>query len=202
MSAASWPHTCRPMKITGYMQLKPEHIAYDEQTRTVRLAKAARGWNFDIYPTEELAAAAAYKGSAVYTVEAEVPDHSVFEALGDIDQTEGRLGVYCAGRFADYETAFRAATGLGVQGRRGPVEIKPPATRVYDTAEDWKADFDVQAARKIPRNGERILLSEVVELAPTDETAIGAADPEYALWLRLNQKFGEKYDWASGLRMT
>jgi hypothetical protein len=31
------------MKITGYIQLKPEHIVYDQATRTVRLAKDTRG---------------------------------------------------------------------------------------------------------------------------------------------------------------
>ena len=46
------------MKITGYMQLKPEHIDYDEQTRTVRLTKAARGWQHTVYPTAEMAAVA------------------------------------------------------------------------------------------------------------------------------------------------
>jgi hypothetical protein len=181
------------MKITGYMQLKPEHIAYDEQTRTVRLTKEARGWQHTVFPTaDEAARWAADAGTEVYAVTAELPNDSTFEVRGDIDQTEGRGGLYTAGYFADYASAFRAAEGLGVQGTCGQVLIKAGMDRIYTSYDEWKAEFSPAAARTAPRPSERLSIREVVELAPTDESALQTADPEYALWLRLNQKFGAK----------
>lgn len=180
------------MKITGYMQLTTDHIDYDQQTRTVRLTKAARDWSKTVYPTAELAAERLMAGAQIYAVTAELPNDSVFEVRGDIDQSEGRGGRYTAGYFADYASAFRAADGLGVQGTRGEVLIKTGIDRIYTSYEDWQEEFNLAAARNAPRASERISIREIVELAPTDETALGAADPEYALWLKLNEKFGTR----------
>ena len=181
-----------PMKITGYMHLTPEHIDYDQQTRTVRLAKDARSWQRTVYPTAEMAAKDPFAGTQVYAVTAELPNDSLFEVRGDIDQTEGRGGAYTAGYFADYASAFKAAEGLGVQGSRGQVLIKTGIDRIYTSYEDWQEEFNLAAARKAPRATERISIRDIVELAATDETALGVADPEYALWLKLNEKFGAK----------
>lgn len=180
------------MKITGYMRLKPEHIDYDQEKRTVRLAKDARGWGHLVYPTAELAAARPLQGAQVYAVQAEVPNDSVFEVRGDIDMTEGRGGTYVAGIFANYADAFRASEGLAAQGQRGYIQLKLGIEKIYTSYEDWKSDFSEREARKAPRGPERTDLHTIVELAPDDAAALGTADPEYALWLKLNEKFGAK----------
>lgn len=179
------------MKITGYMRLKSEHIAYDQEKRTVRLSKEAHGWGHLVYPTLELAEANLGKGQQAYTVQAEVPDDTLFEVRGDIDMTEGRGGTYVAGFFADYADAFRAAEGLGAQGQRGYLQLKLGIERIYTSYADWRAEFDEGKARKAPQTERKDLLS-IVDLAPDDAAALGAADPEYALWLKLNEKFGPK----------
>lgn len=189
----AWSVHMGSMKIAGYMQLKPEHIAYDEQSRTVGLTKDARGWQRTVFPTAAAAAEApAEQGTAVYAVSADLPNDSTFEVRGAMDQNDGSGGTYTAGYFADYASAFKAAEGLGVQGHRGQVLIKMGVDRIYTSYEEWAAEFDRDAARKAARSSNHVSIREVVDLDPSDGAALGTADPEYALWLRLNEKFGSK----------
>lgn len=180
------------MKITGYMLLTPDLIAYDPEERTVHLAKEARFYGRMVFPTFELAATPTARGEQIYAVQAEVPNDTVFEVRGDIDMSEGRGGTYIAGIFANYGDAFLAAEGLGAQGRRGYLNLKLGIERIYTSYADWKKEFNPAEARNAPQGNERTDLLSIVDLAPRDAAALGAADPEYAVWLRLNEKFGKK----------
>lgn len=180
-----------PMKITAYMNLLPKHIHFDLTTGTVALDDSARSWDMDIYPSAEIAAQHPYKDAETYTVTAELPDGSVFEVRGEKDQTEGRLGAYIPGVFDSFPVAYAAAAGLGVQGRRGEVLVRPAPERVFSTVEEWKSAFDRDAARATKPNNS-FKLKSVAKLAADDARAVGAADPEYAIWKKLNEKFAPK----------
>lgn len=181
-----------PMNITAYMNLQPKHIDLDFTTSTVRLDRSARNWDMDVYPSIEVAATAMNSDVATaYTVTAEIPDGSVFEVRGEIDQTEGKLGGYIAGLFDNFPAAYAAAAGLGVMGRRGDVLVRTAPVNVFSSVEEWSSTFDRGAARTASSSASFNLRS-VVELAADDAQALGAADPEYAVWLKLNEKFAPK----------
>jgi hypothetical protein len=177
------------MKITAYMNLQPSHIHLDLATGTVKLDGSARSWQMDVYPSVQAAAEALHEGYSSYAVTAELPDGSVFEIRGERDQTEGKLGGYIAGVFDNFPAAYAAAAGLGVMGRRGEVLVRTAPVNVFSTVEDWKARFDLDAARAAKPADSTTLLRGIVELAADDAQALGAADPEYAVWLKLNEKF-------------
>lgn len=84
----------RPMKIAGYLNLRPEDIEYDADTCTVRLADSARRWGHTVYPIHADAAAGQGSGTETYEVQALVPDGILFEVSADTDQTEGRGGAW------------------------------------------------------------------------------------------------------------
>ena len=176
------------MKIIAYMNLQPKHIHLDLAKGAVSLDSSARNWDMDVYPSVGTAAKALHKDAATYAVAAELPDGSVFEVRGEIDQTEGRLGGYVAGRFDNFPAAYEASEGLGVMGRRGDVLVRPAPVSVFSSVEEWKAAFDRDKAREAKTN-DSFNLRAVVELAPDDGQALGAADPEYAIWLKLNEKY-------------
>lgn len=179
------------MKITAYMNLQPQHIHLDLTSGTVALDDSARSWDMDVYPSAETAAQHLYKDAETYTVTAEIPDGSVFEVRGEKDQTEGKLGGYIAGLFDTFPVAYAAAAGLGVMGRRGDVLVRPAPANVFSTVEDWKSAFDRDAARATKPNNS-FSLKSVAELADDDARAVGAADPEYAIWQKLNEKYAPK----------
>lgn len=179
------------MKITAYMNLHPQHIHLDLTAGTVSLDGSARSWDMDVYPSVEAAAAARHsEGSSTYAVTAEIPDGSVFEVHGEKDQTEGRLGSYVAGVFDNYPAAYEAAAGLGVMGRRGDVLVRLAPASVFSSVEEWKHAFDRDTCKAV--SSSPFNLRAVVELAADDGQARGAANPEYAIWAKLNEKFGPK----------
>jgi hypothetical protein len=181
------------MKITAYMNLQPRHILLDLATGTVSLGSSARNWNMDVYPTKE-AAAAALSGAKdwdTYAVTADLSDGTVFTVRGDKDQTEGKLGWYVAGVFDNFPAAFAAAEGLGVMGRRGDIAVRPGPVNIFSTVEDWKARFDLSAARA-SSPVDSVNLRQIVELAADDAQALGTADPERAIWMKLNEKYAPK----------
>jgi len=179
------------MKITAYMNLLPRHIHLDLTTRSVCLDASGRGWNMGVYPDKESAAAVISKDEASYAVTAELPEGTVFEVRGSIDQTEGRGGSYVAGLFDNFPAAHAAAKGLGVMGRPGDITVLPAPVNVFGDVDSWRAAFDRSAARKTTTSGTTSLLS-ILELAGDDAAALGAADPEFAIWLKLNDKFAPK----------
>lgn len=178
------------MKIIGYMNLTPDQIELDTAKGTVGLAESGRGWQEEVYPSVEAAAQEAGADRHTYKVTAEVPDGSVFEVRGDIDQAEGRRGLYTAGYFDNFAAAFEASKGLGVMGRRGEVTILPAPMNVFSTVEEWKAETALRPARDSDP-ARRTELRAIVQLAPHDPKALGAADPEYAIWIKLNAKYGQ-----------
>lgn len=178
-----------PMKITAYMNLRPQHIHLDLATGIVSLDASARNWSMEVYPSIEAAAEVLNKElAATYAVTAELPDGSVFEIRGERDQTEGKLGGYIAGVFDNFPAAYEAAARLGVMGRRGEVLVRTAPVNIFSTAEEWRTGFDLAAAAKA-KPMDSTTLRSFVELAVDDTQAIGAADPEYAIWLKLNEKF-------------
>lgn len=179
------------MKITAYMNLNPQHIHLDLTTGAVSMDGSARRWDMDVYPSVEAAAAARHsEESSTYTVTTDIPDGSVFEVRGEKDQTEGRLGSYVAGLFDNYPAAYEAAAGLGVMGRRGDVFVRLAPASVFSSAEEWKRTFDRDTCKTF--SSSPFNLRTVVELAADDGQARGAANPEYAVWVKLNEKFGPK----------
>lgn len=179
------------MKIIAYMNLLPRHIHLDLTTRAVCLDASARGWNMGVFPDEESAAAALSKDEASYAVTAELPDGSVFEVRGSVDQTEGRGGSYVAGLFDNLPAAHAATNGLGAQGQPGSITVLPAPVNVFSDVGNWREAFDLSQARKVTTAGPGSLIS-IVELAADDARAIGAADPEFAIWLKLNEKFAPR----------
>jgi hypothetical protein len=177
------------MKITAYMNLLPRHIHLDLASRTVSLDKSARNWDMGVYPSKEVAAATLGKDWDTYAVTADFPDGTVFAVRGELDQTEGKLGGYLAGLFDNYPAAYAAAEGLGVMGRRGDISVRPAPVNVFSDVAAWKVAFDYDQARKDSGSGAHYL-RDFVELAGDDAAAMGTADPEFAVWLKLNEKYG------------
>lgn len=173
------------MEITGYMNLTPQDIIFDHATRAAALGPDARGCLGEVYPDAETAEFSRVKGAATYAVTAEVANGSVFEVRADIDRTEGKLGTYVAGLFSNYSAAFEAAGGLGVYGRRGMITVMPEPLQVFDSIADWQAQRPT--AQMVKRAGTD--LRQLVNLRAGDAAALEAADPEYALFLKLREKF-------------
>lgn len=179
------------MKIIAYMNLQPRHIHLDLATGVVSLDSSARNWDMAVYPSKEDAVATLNDEWGTYAVTADLPDGTVFAVRGELDQTEGKLGGYLAGFFDNYPAAYAAAEGLGVMGRRGDISVRLAPVNVYSDVAAWKAAFNFDEARKDSGSG-TLYLRNVVELAGDDASALSAADPKFAIWLKLNEKYGSK----------
>lgn len=152
------------MRITAFMNLSPEHVFFDERQGALALTRKAFSASLSVYPTVELAAAEELPDTTRYNVRADFDDSTVFEVLGPLKGTGQRFGTYTAGFFWDYADAFEAAAGLGTNGGRGEILVRPEITEIFDDVASWKARFNIDAVASGPRSQDRIQMRSFVDI--------------------------------------
>ncbi|MHA7274885.1 hypothetical protein ACX80Z_15860 [Arthrobacter sp. TMT4-20] len=174
------------MKFRSFVNLSPEQLLHIPEAHRVTIDPSVDRTTLILYPTIRLAQESLKKRStaASYLVSTQLGEDSFFEAIGSVEPADGSPVEYVAGLFYSYSDAFKASHGISSLYKDGRV-VAVPRQRPYDSYMKWSLDFNMPSA--VPSEVTKVDLRFAVEL--DDPSALVAADPQYAEFLRLKEKY-------------
>jgi hypothetical protein len=141
-----------------WVNLFPEHLVIDEDTRILTISKLARNEHLVVLPDKRKALRARQKGQSTHRVRAEIPNGTSFEVVGRIGDP-GDSFPYRVGLFASYDLAFEVAGAVNINGARGVIRLVFDYEPVHRTIEEYHSH-----KRHARYNDQAYYLHSVVEI--------------------------------------